>query len=124
MLNHAFMESDAPKRINRILLLLLVLSLIGNAAWWWSKNPAPKAVERPTEPVINLDADNFDFSNTGLSDAAWKLDDPPLPGTPAPPLKATEDPLEGISLLAPENLPSADRKKIQNAPLYESKSSP
>lgn len=73
-------------------LLLVGLSLSANAVLGyllWHREPPPPAlvalpIASPAETAkLQLGADGFDFSNTTLSDEAWKLEKPTL--EPPPP---------------------------------------
>jgi len=47
--------------------------------------PAPTTASVPTPPAapkLQLENDQFDFSETTLSDAAWKIEAPELPAGP------------------------------------------
>ncbi len=47
--------------------------------------PAPTTASVPTPaaaPKLQLENDQFDFSETTLSDAAWKIEAPELPAAP------------------------------------------
>lgn len=70
--------------------IILPLSLLCNAGLvWWIMQPkgvkpapAAPAAAKPAQPQIQINTDNFDFSKTGLSDDAWKVENPDLGKNP------------------------------------------
>ena len=44
--------------------------------------PAPTTVSEPTPPRLQMENDQFDFSQTSLSDESWKIEVPELPPAP------------------------------------------
>lgn len=78
------------KSLRWILVLSVLANLVlGTLYWRRSETPLPSSVSTADSvpapsaaPRLQLENDQFDFSETKLSDEAWKIEAPELPAAP------------------------------------------